>query len=117
MYSCVILSLLSKILNIHGRVVGLCLHVLLHVCMGVFSSFSRSANSVALTAARGFGVAPPRSSGQPGGDGVRGGLLGHAVVADHRVETTPRVGILGGVVGLEGGWDAALVLQGDNSQI
>lgn len=69
--------------------------------------------SVAL-AARGLGVVllPRRPSGQPGGDGVRGGLLGHAVVADHRVEAAPGVGVLGGVVRLQGGRDAPLVLQG-----
>lgn len=55
-----------------------------------------------------------RSSRQPGGDRVRGGLLGHAVVADHCVETAPRVGILGSVVSLKGGWDAALVLGRSN---
>lgn len=43
---------------------------------------------------------------------MRGGLLGHAVVADHRVEAPPGVGVLGGVVGLQRSWDASLVLQG-----
>lgn len=43
---------------------------------------------------------------------MRGGLLGHAVVADHRVEAPPGVGVLGGVVGLQRGRDASLVLQG-----
>ena len=74
-----------------------------------FTSHDRSANSVTL-AARGFAFVPRRPSRQPGGDGVRGGLLGHAVVADHCVETAPGVGVLGGVVGFEGGWDAPLVL-------
>ena len=90
-----------------------CLRVSVHVlCVCVFATpFNRSATSVAL-AARGFGVVllPSRPSRQPGGDRVRGGLLGHAVVADHCVETAPRVGILGSVVGLQGGWDAPLVL-------
>lgn len=54
---------------------------------------------------------PRRPSGQPGGDRVRGGLLGHAVVADHCVEAAPGVGILGSVVGLQGGWDTPLVLR------
>ena len=56
------------------------------------------------------------SSGHPGGDGARGGLLGHAVVADHRVEAAPGVGVLGGVVGLQRGRDAALVLRGKQQQ-
>lgn len=47
---------------------------------------------------------------------MRGGLLGHAVVADHCVEAAPRVGILGSVVSLKGGWDAALVLRGNNNK-
>lgn len=50
-------------------------------------------------------------SRQPGGDRVRGGLLGHAVVADHRVEAAPGVGVLGGVVRLQRGRDAPLVLR------
>lgn len=54
-----------------------------------------------------LGPRPPR---EPGGDGVRGGLLGHAVVADHRVEAAPGVGVLGGVVRLQRGWDTPLVL-------
>ena len=56
------------------------------------------------------------ASGHPGGDGARGGLLGHAVVADHRVEAAPGVGVLGGVVGLQRGRDAALVLRGKQQQ-
>lgn len=86
-----------------------CMSSCLHVSVRVHTR--PSANSVAL-AARGFGVVrlPPCSSGQPGGDGVRGGLLGHAVVADHRVEAAPRVGILGSVVGLQRGWNTPLVL-------
>lgn len=62
---------------------------------------------------RGFGVVrlARGPAGQPGGDGVRGGLLGHAVVADHRVEAPPGVGVLRGVVGLQRGRDAALVLK------
>lgn len=73
---------------------------------------NRSANSVAL-AARGFGIMrlPPRASRQPGGDRVRGGLLGHAVVTDHCVETASWVGVLGGIVGLQRGWDTTLVLR------
>lgn len=55
---------------------------------------------------------PCRPSRQPGGDRVRGGLLGHAVVADHRVEAAPRVGVLGGVVGLQRRRDAPFVLLG-----
>lgn len=43
---------------------------------------------------------------------MRGGLLGHAVVADHRVEAPPGVGVLRGVVGLQRSRDASLVLQG-----
>lgn len=52
----------------------------------------------------------PYPAWQPGGDGVRGGLLGHAVVADHCVEATPGVGILSGVVRLQRGRDTPLVL-------
>lgn len=81
----------------------------LSVCVFVYILLTGSVDSVAL-AARGFGVVPARPSGQPGGDGVRGGLLGHAVVADHCVETAPRVGILGRVVGLKRGGDTPLVL-------
>lgn len=55
-------------------------------------------------------VLSARSSRQPGGDGVRGGLLGHAVVADHCVEAAPGVGVLSSVVGLQRSWDTALVL-------
>ncbi len=97
----------------------LCVCVCVYICLCFFMSacvctpFNRSANSVAL-AARGFSVVllPPRPSRQPGGDRVRGGLLGHAVVADHCVETAPRVGVLGSVVGLQRGWDTPLVLGG-----
>lgn len=48
---------------------------------------------------------------------MRGGLLGHAVVADHCIETAPGVGILGSVVGLKRGWDTPLVLWGNNSEV
>lgn len=54
---------------------------------------------------------PRRPSRQPGGDRVRGGLLGHAVVADHCVEAAPRVGVLSGVVRLQRGRDTPLVLR------
>lgn len=48
---------------------------------------------------------------KPWWDGAWHGLLSHAaVVADHRVEAATGVSILGGVVGLKGGWDASLVL-------
>lgn len=87
------------------------LYVPFHVCMClcVFTSRNHLANSVTL-ATRGFAFVPRWSSRQPGGDRVRGGLLGHAVVADHCVESAPGVGVLGGVVRFEGGWDAPLVL-------
>lgn len=76
------------------------------------SDVSARANSVALSAGRLGVVIATRCSpeGQPGGDRVRGGLLGHAVVADHCVEAAPGVGVLGGIVGLEGCWDTPLVL-------
>lgn len=89
------------------------LRVCLYVCSSPSGCNPSRPPSVAL-AARGLGVVllPRRPSGQPGGDGVRGGLLGHAVVADHRVEAAPGVGVLGGVVRLQGGRDAPLVLRG-----
>lgn len=37
----------------------------------------------------------------PGGNRARGGLFGHAVVADDGVEATAAVGILGSVVSLQ----------------
>lgn len=49
---------------------------------------------------------------QPGGNGVRGALLGHAVVADHSVEAAPGVGILSRIVSFQRGRDTPLVLQG-----
>jgi len=79
------------------------------MCLRVFTSHNHSANSVAFTA-WGFSFMPRCPSWQPGGDRVRGGLLGHAVVADNCVESAPRVGILGGVIGLKRGWDTSLVL-------
>ncbi len=90
----------------------LCVFVSVCVCKYVFTtSLNLSAHSVAL-AAWGFGVVllPRHPSGQPGGDRVRGGLLGHAVVADHCVEAAPRVGILSSVVRLQRGWNTPLVL-------
>lgn len=93
--------------------VGVC------VCLCVFTApFNHAADSVAL-AAGGFSVMrlPSRPSRQPGGDGVRGGLLGHAVVTDHCVEAAPRVGILGSVVGLQRGWDTPLVLRGSKRRL
>lgn len=92
-------------------------YVLVSAC--VFTTpFNHAADSVAL-AAGGFSVMrlPSRAARQPGGDGVRGGLLGHAVVTDHCVEAAPRVGVLGGVVGLQRGWDTALVLGGEQEKI
>lgn len=92
-----------------------CISPCLHMSVCVHTR--PSANSVAL-AAWGFGVMrlPSCSSRQPRGDGVRGGLLGHAVVADHCVEAAPRVGVLGSVVGLQRGWDAPLMLGGRREQ-
>lgn len=54
---------------------------------------------------------PRCPSRQPGGDRVRGGLLGHAVVADHGVEAASGVGVLSGVVRLQRGRDTPLVLR------
>lgn len=72
-----------------------------------------SISSVAVAAGRlGVVLLPPRPSRQPGGDRVRGGLLGHAVMADHCVEAAPGVGVLSGVVRLQRGRDTPLVLQG-----
>lgn len=81
--------------------------VCIYICMSLCVCHP-SINSVAL-AARGF-LLRPRSSWQPGGDRVRGGLLGHAVVADHRVEAASGVGILGSVVSLQRGRNTSLVL-------
>lgn len=41
------------------------------------------------------------ASREPGRNGARGGLLGHAVVTDDGVKATAVVGVLGGVVGLK----------------
>lgn len=95
-----------------------CVSACLHVSVRVLRHpRTRRAGSVAL-AARGLRVVllPSRPSRQPGGDGVRGGLLGHAVVADHCVETAPRVGVLGGVVRLQRGWDTPLVLRRERTE-
>lgn len=75
-------------------------------------SISAGASSVALSAG-GLGLmvsARCSSQWQPGGDRVRGRLLGHAVVADHGVEAPPGVGVLSRVVGLQGCRDTSLVL-------
>lgn len=81
-----------------------CFHFRVFVCVHI-----QEANSVAF-AARRFSFVSCCPSRQPGGDRVGGGLLGHAVVADHCVEATPGVGVLGSVVGLKRSWDTPLVL-------
>lgn len=70
--------------------------------------------SLVALAARRLGVVllPRRPARQPGGNGVRGGLLGHAVVADHSVEAAPGVGVLSRIVRLQRGRDTSLVLRG-----
>lgn len=50
------------------------------------------------------------ASREPWRDRTGGGLLGHAVVADDGVEAPAAVGVLGRVVGLQRGRDAAIVL-------
>ena len=101
--------------------VCVCVFVCVYVSMYFFLSvcvrvclqhpLNCSANSVALAAGR-FGVMllPRHPSRKPGGDRVWGGLLGHAVVADHCVEAAPGVGVLRSVVGLQRGRDTPLVL-------
>lgn len=118
------MSLLSISLHIHLHVC-VCVCVRIYICLFLYFFMSASAcvcmclnssgNSVPL-AAWGFSIMllPRYPSRQPGGDGVRGGLLGHAIVADHCVETAPRVGILGSVVRFQRGWDTPLVLWGRN---
>lgn len=70
--------------------------------------------SLVALAARRLGVVrlSPRPARQPGGNGVRGGLLGHAVVADHSVEAAPGGGVLSRIVRLQRGRDTSLVLRG-----
>ncbi len=53
------------------------------------------------------------SSGKPWRNGAGGGLLGHAVMTDDGVKAAAAVGVLGSVVGLQWGRDAALVLMED----
>lgn len=50
------------------------------------------------------------SSREPWGKRARGGLLGHAVVADDGVKAPTAVAVLGSVIGLQRGRDAAFVL-------
>lgn len=111
LYSLFVAVVYTVVLNVYQRVVlGLPPLVFIFTCLCAFTSRNPSASSVAF-AARRLSFVSCCPSRQPGGDRVGGGLLGHAVVADHRVEATPWVGVLGGVVGLERSWDTPLVLR------
>lgn len=57
-----------------------------------------------------------RSWRQPGRYSPGAGLLGHAVVADDSVEPAPGIGILCGIVRIQRGRDAPLVLERGRKQ-
>lgn len=75
--------------------------------------FQHPSISLVALAARRLGVVllSPCPNRQPGGNGVRSGLLGHAIVADHSVEAAPGVGVLSRIVRLQRCRDTPLVLR------